>query len=155
MLQAVIHAVGPRFDHFETAHEANLQVLKNAYKNSMECTRENQLKSVGFCILSAGIVCGLCPLSVVIKTPGVGRHRQARLLRPRDGGLLRLYASRADEDPQSCRAGSLGRLPVTRASCTGRPCVCACVCVCERAGRETGESRTGLTLILEVSLCPL
>ena len=34
----------------------------------MERARENELKSVGFCILSAGIFRGGCPLKVVIKT---------------------------------------------------------------------------------------
>ena len=34
----------------------------------MERARENELKSVGFCILSAGIFRGGCPLKVVIAT---------------------------------------------------------------------------------------
>ena len=63
----VIHAVGPRFG-FSEEHEADLEVLENAYKNSMERACENQMKSVGFCILSAGIFRGSCPLKVVIKT---------------------------------------------------------------------------------------
>ena len=39
-----------------------------AYKNAMERARENELRSVGFCILSAGIFRGGCPLKVVIET---------------------------------------------------------------------------------------
>eukprot|EP00966_Prymnesium_polylepis_P146979 3394667-Prymnesium_polylepis.3 len=45
----VIHAVGPRFGMADVMHEADLQLLENAYKNSMERAREKQLKSVGFC----------------------------------------------------------------------------------------------------------
>ena len=68
----VIHAVGPRFEHFpppeRAYHEGNLELLEAAYKNAMERARENELKSVGFCILSAGIFRGGCPLNVVIAT---------------------------------------------------------------------------------------
>ena len=46
----------------------NTSLLEAAYKNTMERARENELKSVGFCILSAGIFRGGCPLKVVIKT---------------------------------------------------------------------------------------
>ena len=44
------------------------ELLEAAYKNAMERARENELKSVGFCILSAGIFRGGCPLKVVIET---------------------------------------------------------------------------------------
>ena len=44
-----------------------LELLEAAYKNAMERARENDLKSVGFCILSAGIFRGACPLKVVIE----------------------------------------------------------------------------------------
>ena len=68
----VIHAVGPAFESFpppnRADHAGNLELLEAAYKNAMERARENELKSVGFCILSAGIFRGGCPLKVVIKT---------------------------------------------------------------------------------------
>ena len=35
---------------------------------TIERARENELKSVGFCILSAGIFRGGCPLKIVIET---------------------------------------------------------------------------------------
>ena len=45
------------------------ELLEAAYKNAMERAREDvELKSVGFCILSAGIFRGGCPLKIVIET---------------------------------------------------------------------------------------
>jgi O-acetyl-ADP-ribose deacetylase (regulator of RNase III) len=66
----VIHAVGPAFGYSPNLadHSGKLELLEAAYKNTMERARENELKSVGFCILSAGIFRGGCPLKVVIKT---------------------------------------------------------------------------------------
>ena len=66
----VIHAVGPAFGYSPhlSDHADKLELLEAAYKNSMERARENELKSVGFCILSAGIFRGGCPLKVVIET---------------------------------------------------------------------------------------
>ena len=66
----VIHAVGPRFGYSTNLvdHASDLELLEAAYKNAMERARENDLKSVGFCILSAGIFRGGCPLKVVIET---------------------------------------------------------------------------------------
>lgn len=63
----VIHAVGPRFMHFVDDHDDDLNMLENAYKNSMLRARECGLKTVAFCILSAGIFRGNCPLKTVIK----------------------------------------------------------------------------------------
>ena len=64
----VIHAVGPAFGYSPhlADHADKLELLEAAYKNSMERARENELKSVGFCILSAGIFRGGCPLKIVI-----------------------------------------------------------------------------------------
>ena len=62
----VIHAVGPRFG-YGYDHDDNLNMLENAYKNSMLRARECGLKTVAFCILSAGIFRGNCPLKTVIK----------------------------------------------------------------------------------------
>jgi hypothetical protein len=61
------------------------------------------------------------------------------------------HPPRADGDPPSRQCGSLGRLPVTRALCTGAS-VCVCVCVCNVRGcvcaeREAGESGTVLTYV--------
>ena len=66
----VIHAVGPRFGYSTNLvdHASDLELLEAAYKNAMERARENDLKSVGFCILSAGIFRGGCPLKVLIET---------------------------------------------------------------------------------------
>ena len=66
----MIHAVGPRFGYSTNLvdHASDLELLEAAYKNAMERARENDLKSVGFCILSAGIFRGGCPLKVVIET---------------------------------------------------------------------------------------
>ena len=66
----VIHAVGPAFGYSPhlADHADKLELLEAAYKNSMERARENELKSVGFCILSAGIFRGGCPLKIVIET---------------------------------------------------------------------------------------
>ena len=66
----VIHAVGPAFGYSPILadHADRLELLEAAYKNAMERARENELKSVGFCILSAGIFRGNCPLNVVIET---------------------------------------------------------------------------------------
>lgn len=66
----VIHAVGPAFGSGSdpAEHEPCLKLLEDAYKNSMKRASENGLKSVGFCILSAGSFRGGCPLRVVIKT---------------------------------------------------------------------------------------
>ena len=66
----VIHAVGPAFGYSPTLadHADKLELLEAAYKSAMERARENALKSVGFCILSAGIFRGGCPLKVVIET---------------------------------------------------------------------------------------
>ena len=62
----VIHAVGPRFGYMN--HEENLLKLEETYKSAMERAQENGLTSVGFCIISAGIFRGNCPLDTVIKT---------------------------------------------------------------------------------------
>ena len=62
----VIHAVRPRFG-YGPDHDDDLAVLENAYKNSMLRARESGLKTVAFCILSAGIFRGNCPLKTVIK----------------------------------------------------------------------------------------
>ena len=65
----VIHAVGPAFGHSPSLvdHAESLERLEAAYKNAMERARENELKSFCFCILSAGIFRGGCPLKVVIQ----------------------------------------------------------------------------------------
>jgi O-acetyl-ADP-ribose deacetylase len=68
----VIHAVGPCFiisDHNSIKdYCVHLLLLEQTYKNSMERAREHGLKSVGFCIILAGIYRGGCPLDLLIKT---------------------------------------------------------------------------------------
>jgi O-acetyl-ADP-ribose deacetylase len=67
----VIHAVGPCFKTSNNGIKdacVHLLLLEQAYKNSMERAREHGLKSVGFCIISAGIYRGSCPLDLLIKT---------------------------------------------------------------------------------------
>ena len=61
----VIHAVGPRFGYGD-AHNHNPNLLDIVYKNSLMRAREHNLKTVAFCILSAGISRGSCPLKTVI-----------------------------------------------------------------------------------------
>jgi O-acetyl-ADP-ribose deacetylase len=116
------------------------QVLESAYKNSMERARENQLKSVGFCILPAGIFRGACPLSVVIKTgidaiakhayPGletvVKEYRRAsavmdlaaRILRRPDGLISYLaFSTRCTALHTACYHGNLGALETLLEHC--------------------------------------
>jgi O-acetyl-ADP-ribose deacetylase (regulator of RNase III) len=61
----VIHAVGPRFGYNDD-HSDNLKRLESAYKASLERAREAGVKTIGFCLLSAGIFRGSCSLSAVI-----------------------------------------------------------------------------------------
>lgn len=65
----VIHAVGPRFSDQNETHAADLVRLKNAYSNALLRAEEKSLKSIGFCLISAGIYRGNCSLKEVI---GVG-----------------------------------------------------------------------------------
>lgn len=62
----VIHAVGPRFGYDD--FEAGLQLLESAYKSALLCAQAKQLTEVAFCILSAGIYRGGCPLETVVET---------------------------------------------------------------------------------------
>ena len=65
----VIHAVGPRFTLFEGAdHTENLKVLEQAYKRSLHCAKQCNVKSIAFPIISAGFFRGSCSLREVIKT---------------------------------------------------------------------------------------
>ena len=92
----MIHAVGPAFGYSIEDHADKLELLEAAYKNAMERARENELKSVGFCILSAGIFRGGCPLKVVIQK---GLESIAKNVYPGletdDRRLLRLHAAGA------------------------------------------------------------
>ena len=63
----VIHAVGPRFPGIRNNFDFELAVLEKAYENAMLRAQENDIKSIGFCILSAGIFRGGCPLKTVVK----------------------------------------------------------------------------------------
>lgn len=54
----VIHAVGPNFEFGDVDHSQNLGLLESAYKNSLERAREPNLKTIGFCLLLAGIFRG-------------------------------------------------------------------------------------------------
>ena len=65
----VIHAVGPQFSVQNETHAADLVRLKNAYSNALLRAEEKSLKSIGFCLISAGIYRGNCSLKEVI---GVG-----------------------------------------------------------------------------------
>lgn len=62
----VIHAVGPRFG-CGPDHSRDLDLLQSAYASSLERAREAKLKSVGFCLLSAGIFSGMCPLKDILR----------------------------------------------------------------------------------------
>ena len=64
----VIHAVGPRFGLGDVDHSQDLKVLEDTYKSSLERAREAGLETVGFCLISAGIFRGSCPLSRIVQT---------------------------------------------------------------------------------------
>ena len=67
----VIHAVGPRFgamDHSQLPRVGDLLMLEMAYKSAMARAQENELTSVGFCIISGGIYRGSCPLKTIVET---------------------------------------------------------------------------------------
>lgn len=64
----VIHAVGPVFSFFPNDYNKEYELLANAYKNALLRARERNLKSVAFCILSAGIFRGDAPLDKIIET---------------------------------------------------------------------------------------
>lgn len=62
----VIHAVGPRFPSY-TSNEEALRVLEDTYKSAMSVARQNGMKMVAFCLISAGIFRGNCALYDVVK----------------------------------------------------------------------------------------
>mmetsp|Transcript_16836 Transcript_16836/g.25281 ORF Transcript_16836/g.25281 Transcript_16836/m.25281 type:complete len:843 (+) Transcript_16836:1-2529(+) len=53
----VIHAVGPAYPFYENVDEPD-DLLKMAYRNSLERAREGQLEAVAFSLLSAGVFRG-------------------------------------------------------------------------------------------------
>lgn len=63
----VIHAVGPSFGFYGPFDE-DVAVLANAYKSAMELACTKNLSKVAFCIISAGIFRGGCPLHTVVET---------------------------------------------------------------------------------------
>lgn len=62
----VIHAVGPAFGF--SNFEADLDLLRDAYKSALRCAQDKKLSKIAFCILSAGIFRGGCSLRTVIET---------------------------------------------------------------------------------------
>jgi len=62
-----------------------MALLVNAYKSSMERAREQGVKKVAFCMLSAGIFRGACPLHDIVE---VGLMTIAKHVYP---GLERVY----------------------------------------------------------------
>ena len=63
----VIHAVGPNFRMYET-EEVAMNLLVDAYKAALARGAENSIKTIAFCILSAGIFRGYVSLRTIIKT---------------------------------------------------------------------------------------
>lgn len=63
----VIHAVGPRCS-FQPPFGRDLELLADAYKNTLLRAEEKKLRQVAFCIISAGIFRGGCPLKTIIET---------------------------------------------------------------------------------------
>jgi O-acetyl-ADP-ribose deacetylase (regulator of RNase III) len=63
----VIHAVGPVFSVLPNDYNREYELLANAYKNALLRAQERNLKSVAFCILSAGIFRGNAPLDKIIE----------------------------------------------------------------------------------------
>lgn len=68
----VIHAVGPAFGPTGVSptctHARELEVLAGTYANALKRAQEKNLESLAFCILSAGIFRGGCPLPMIIDT---------------------------------------------------------------------------------------
>lgn len=62
----VIHAVGPNFNQVFNEEEG-CRLLEDAYKNSLLRAEEKNLKNIAFCLLSAGIFRGGCPLKKIIE----------------------------------------------------------------------------------------
>ena len=60
----IIHAVGPNFNHTPTAFDK----LLNAYYNSFEVLKDNELHSISFPLISSGIYGGDLPNPVTIST---------------------------------------------------------------------------------------
>lgn len=64
----VIHAVGPRFASWDdTDHTYDINYLEKAYKSAMERAAEKEVESLAFCLISAGIYSGSCPLRTIIE----------------------------------------------------------------------------------------
>eukprot|EP00966_Prymnesium_polylepis_P222829 5154766-Prymnesium_polylepis.1 len=63
----IIHAVGPIFHSFPP-FDHKISLLANAYKRTLEIARDKGLTKVAFCIISAGIFRGGCPIEEIIKT---------------------------------------------------------------------------------------
>lgn len=63
----VIHAVGPNFWDYSDQEDA-LKLLADAYKNAMLRGQEAGVRKIAFCILSAGIFRGGCPLEKIVET---------------------------------------------------------------------------------------
>ena len=61
----IIHAVGPRYYNV-SSHAVGDELLRSAYRNSMQRAKEHGLVSVGFSLLSAGVFRGERGLSSVI-----------------------------------------------------------------------------------------
>ena len=63
----VIHAVGPDLGKQE-GPPFDLKLLEDAYKAALTCAQKQNLETIAFCILSAGIFRGDCPLEEIIRT---------------------------------------------------------------------------------------
>jgi O-acetyl-ADP-ribose deacetylase (regulator of RNase III) len=93
----VIHAVGPNFHCYPDQKEA-MALLASAYKSAMERAREQGVKKVAFCMLSAGIFRGSCPLRDIVE---VGLMTVAQHVYP---GLQRVYlCAFSDEEKDQLR----------------------------------------------------
>ena len=80
----VIHAVGPRLSYYGPFDD-DLKLLEDAYKSALSRAREHDVTKLAFCILSAGIFRGGCPLTDIIK---IGINSIAKHVYP---GLERVY----------------------------------------------------------------
>ncbi|MCP3659655.1 MAG: hypothetical protein GY830_04770 [Bacteroidetes bacterium] len=64
----VIHAVGPNYSTMSKDKFADADILlKKAYVSTMKIAKDNNLKSIGFCLLSSGIFAGSRSVEDIIK----------------------------------------------------------------------------------------
>jgi O-acetyl-ADP-ribose deacetylase (regulator of RNase III) len=62
----VIHAVGPSYITFSDDIKRGDDLLRSAYRESLQCAKSSQLEAVAFSLLSSGVFRGPCSLEYVL-----------------------------------------------------------------------------------------